>query len=105
ADRADRERDPGLASKRALLDPSGDLLERALCRLEQVLTLARPLGGDERVATDDEPLVGILLRGDLGQVLLVNRARSPRTPRDRPRAPAPSAQERLADRPRAARAD
>ena len=38
---------------------------------EQLLALAGALGGDERVAADDQALVRVVVGGDLGQVLLV----------------------------------
>jgi len=44
--------------ERALLDPLLDLGQAAFGRLQQRLAPVPALGGDERVAADDEALVG-----------------------------------------------
>src|SRR5437899_2415327 len=72
-DRADSESDRGLALERALLDALLDLGERTLGGLEQVLTLASPLGRDQGVAADDQPLAQVVVAVDLGQVVLVEQ--------------------------------
>ena len=45
--------------------------KEGLGRGEQLLPLARPFGGDERVAADDQPLSRVGGARDLGQVRLV----------------------------------
>src|SRR4051812_6425539 len=70
--RADREPDLVGARERGALDTLADFGETALGRLKQLGAFALSLGGDQRVAADDEAFTGILLgRLDLGQVLLV----------------------------------
>ncbi len=61
------------AGKRAALHTRGDLRKAALGRGQQLLALARPVGGDERVAAHDQPLARIVLSGDLGQVVLIKQ--------------------------------
>jgi hypothetical protein len=62
-------------------DAFGDRLKLCLGRGQQRLALARALGGDERVAADDQPLAGELVGLDLGQVDLVKQRRlKPRVP-------------------------
>ena len=38
---------------------------------QQLLPLAVPLGGEQRIAADDEPFAGELVAGHLGEVPLV----------------------------------
>ena len=71
--RADLERDLGLALQRAGLDAVGDRLQICFGRLEQLLAVAAPVGPDQRVAAHHQPLVGIVLGGDLGQVELIKQ--------------------------------
>src|SRR6266568_8915688 len=40
---------------------------------QQVLALAGPLGGQQRVAAGDQPLAQVVRAGDLGQVLLIEQ--------------------------------
>ena len=54
-------------------DLVGQLGQRRLGGLQQVLALARPLLGQKRVLADDEPLAGELGGGDLGQIALVEQ--------------------------------
>ena len=48
-----------------------DLSKITFGRFQQLLALAGALGGDQRVAANDQPLTGVVLGGDLGEVLLV----------------------------------
>ena len=41
---------------------------------QQVFPLAGPVGGQDRVAAGDQPLAGVVVGGDLGEVLLVEQA-------------------------------
>ena len=50
-----------------------DALQLLLGGRQQLLALAPPLLGQQRVVAGDEPLAGIVGRGDLGQVLLVEQ--------------------------------
>lgn len=74
-DLADRDADLGGVVQRAALDALGDGREIGLDRRKQRLALARALGCDERVATDDEALPRELLGADLGEVVLVKERR------------------------------
>ena len=51
----------------------GDGLEQALGRLQQVLALARPLGGQQRIAAHHQAFAGIGVAADLDQVGLVEQ--------------------------------
>jgi hypothetical protein len=83
-DRTDGEPDFGAARERAPLDTRGDLFEGALGGLQELLALAGALSGHARVAADVEPLVGVVARGDLGQVLLVEQRALERAVLDQP---------------------
>ena len=65
--------DRGGGPQAALLDARGHLRERTLGRREQLVALARPLGGEGRVAADDEPFARELRARDLGEVALVEQ--------------------------------
>ena len=64
-----------LSAQRAFLPPGGcgDLLEFPLGGLGQLAAFARALGGQQRVAAEDEALAGKVRRGDFGQVSLVEK--------------------------------
>ena len=68
---ADRARVRRAQRSARALDHRADALELGLGRREQLLALARALGGDGGVAADDEALAGELGGADLGQVGLV----------------------------------
>jgi hypothetical protein len=71
---ADGQADLVGAGERAVRDAVGDCVQGAFGGAEQLAALAGALGGDERVATDDQPLARVVLRcGDLGRVLLVKQ--------------------------------
>src|SRR5271157_1288904 len=72
---ADPEADLVLAAERITLSLGhcADLGQRRLGRLDEVGTLARALGRQFGVATDDETLAGIVVRGDLRHVALVEQ--------------------------------
>jgi hypothetical protein len=59
------------SGERAGVDPRFDRREGGLGRGEEILPFARPLGRDERVATDDQAFARVVGAFDLGQVLLV----------------------------------
>ncbi len=61
-------------SRPADLDPGDEGGEQLLDRLQQVLALAGAVGGRRGVAASDQPLAGVVIGGDLGQVLLVEEA-------------------------------
>src|SRR4051812_14138477 len=71
--RTDRECDLILAAQRSFLAPDASLnVEQFLLGgVEQRTPLARALVGEQRVPTGDEALAGIVGRGDLGQIALV----------------------------------
>jgi hypothetical protein len=55
------------------LDRRLDPRQLSLGRIQQVLTLPPALGGEQRVAADDEALARIRRRGDLGEVTLIEQ--------------------------------
>jgi hypothetical protein len=74
-DLADGQPDRAGVVEGAALHARSDRCELGLGGGKQRLALARALGGDERVAADDQPLAGELIGGDLGQVDLVKAGR------------------------------
>ena len=73
--RADPEADLVLAAERIALSLGrrADLGQRLLGRIDEFGALARALGRQFGVATDDETLAGIVVRGDLRHVALVEQ--------------------------------
>ena len=65
----------GCVSERAAgpVDHLADLVELALGRAQQLLALPCALGGQVWVAAEDQSLAGELLRGDLGEVSLIEQ--------------------------------
>jgi len=72
-DRADREADLGCADQRPARHTLCGFCQTAFGRGKQLLALAGALGGNERVATDDQALAGVVGACDLGQVGLVRQ--------------------------------
>ncbi len=72
---ADPKRDRVLARERAAGTPGGgpDFGQILLGRRQQRLARAAPLGGEVRVAADDQALARIVGRGDLGQIPLMKQ--------------------------------
>ena len=70
--------------QRAALHARGDLPKAALGGGQKLLALARPLRGHEWIAAHDQPLAGILLGGDLGQVVLIEQRQLQRPVFDQP---------------------
>ena len=75
--RADRLADRRRAAQRLArpLDARLDAAQVLLGRLQQLLPLARPLGGQERVLADHQAFARIVGAGDLGHVTLVEQRR------------------------------
>ena len=60
----------GLFSRRVAARDGREVL---LGGRQQLVALAPPFGGQQRIAAHDEPLAGELVAGDLGQVPLVEQ--------------------------------
>ena len=75
-DLADLDPDRPGAGEPPGLDAGEDGGEELLGRVQQVLALAGPVGGQGRVAAGDQPFAGVVGGGDLGQVLLIEQATS-----------------------------
>ena len=74
-DRPDLSRDPSNAAQRppGASDLRVDRGEVGFGGQQQILALARPLGGQGRIAADDQPLARVIGRGDRGHVALVEQ--------------------------------
>jgi len=72
----DRKRDLGGAAQRIAraLDPGLDGGEIRLGRRQQLFALAGALGGQVRIAANDQPLTRVIGRGDGGHVALIEQA-------------------------------
>ena len=72
---ADGDADPGGASQGAafVVQPGGDRFEQAFGGVEQLLALVASPGGEVWIAADDEAFAGIVVRGDLRHVALVEQ--------------------------------
>src|SRR5882724_5134593 len=73
-----------LAAQWSLLSPRTGLNfeQRLLGGIEQFAPLARSLLGKQRIAADDQALAGIVGRGDLGEVVLIEQGELDHARRD-----------------------